>query len=330
MEKKGIQVNEISEKTKASFKVRLITAIILIAVCVPCIIFGNWFFAGLGVLVSVTATYEFIHVLSGQKHFKWIDIITFIMTLTFIYWVMFKTQYKATGHIIDSSGNINISDIGVSTLGMAFLLCVLFLGSMMTSKFNVPDVCYFFTMSLVISLGVQSLHFLRYVPLSGVGTVEAYHYDNNLASCLLFVYFLLGTCMSDIGAYAIGILFGKHKMNPRISPNKTWEGFAGGIAFSFVFSFVFGLLVSINGNPLIGGVLDAEHWYWILLISLVMPIASVIGDFIFSAIKRHYGIKDFSNILPGHGGVLDRIDSILINGIVVTIIILSISNFPFI
>ena len=331
MKNKGIQVNEISEKTKASFKVRVITAAVIAAIGIPSIILGDWFFAAFFLIVACIAIYEFIHVLHNQKHFIWIDVFTFIMTISFIYWFMIKQQLSSSGSIIDEANHIMFNDIGISTLGIAFTTCTLFFGSMLTKKFNVPDVCYYLTMSILVTLGIQSMYFLRYVPISPLSeSAPGFKYDGNyMYSCFLFVYFVIGTCMTDIGAYAVGILFGKHKVNPRISPNKTWEGFYGGIAISFLFSFTFGLLISYFNIPLLKGILDFEHWYWILLISLVMPIASVLGDFIFSAIKRYYDIKDFSNALPGHGGILDRIDSILISGIFVTIIILTIAHFPF-
>ena len=151
-----------------------------------------------------------------------------------------------------------------------------------------------------------------------------------MASCCLFFYMIIGSFGSDIGAYLIGILFGKHKMNPRISPNKTWEGFFGGVAMSFVLSFAFAMILSACNVPILKGILDYEHWYWILLISIAMPIVSVIGDFIFSTIKRYYGIKDFSKVLPGHGGILDRIDSVLVTSLLVTILVITINYFPFV
>ncbi len=325
---KTIQINEITEKTKKSLKTRTITALIIALVSIPAIIFGDWVFLIFGLLISILGTYEFIRVLKHQKHPVWIDVLTFVMTLTFIYWAMFKS-YMKNGEIINSSGHILISDITISTLGFATLICGLFLGSMLTSKFTVHDVCYYFTMSLFFSLSLQAVYFLRFAPMSSI--TNGYDYGGNqIPSCLLFIYMVIGCFGSDIGAYYIGILFGKHKMNPRISPNKTWEGFIGGVAVSFILSFTFAMVLSACNIPILKGILDHEHWYWILIISMIMPIVSVIGDFIFSAIKRHYNIKDFSNLLPGHGGILDRIDSLLVTSLIVAILIITIHYFPFV
>ena len=86
--------------------------------------------------------------------------------------------------------------------------------------------------------------------------------------------------------------------------------FVGGIVFSIVFSMLFALLLSAGGYPILP-MFDHHHWYFVLVVSILLPIFGDIGDFIFSAIKRHYEVKDFSRLLPGHGGMLDRIDSIL-------------------
>ncbi|MCQ2383149.1 MAG: phosphatidate cytidylyltransferase, partial [Clostridia bacterium] len=129
-------------------------------------------------------------------------------------------------------------------------------------------------------------------------------------SALLILFVLIGVLMNDTGAYFVGILFGKHKMNPRISPKKTWEGFIGGIAVSMICSLLWATLWSIGGFPILP-ILDHTHWYWVLIASILLPIMGDIGDFVFSAIKRHFGVKDFSQLIPGHGGILDRIDSVI-------------------
>jgi phosphatidate cytidylyltransferase len=327
----GLHVNEISENTKKSFKTRTITALVLVAVCVPCLLFGNYAYLALIVLVSMGAIYEFIHVLKEKKIPLWIKIFTFIMSLSFIFWAFFKNWNN--GEIIHD-GNIIMSNIGVSTLGIAFEFLILFFASMVHENFSVSDACYYFTMSIFIGIGMQSLLFLRYVPMSGIsigGLDNAFTYNGNqILSSFLFLYVVIGAFFNDIGAYCFGVLFGKHKMNPRISPNKTWEGFFGGIIFSFIGSFLFGLILSLCGIPLLSGILDHNHWWWILLVSLVMPIVAVLGDFIFSAIKRYFGIKDYSNLLPGHGGILDRIDSLMVTSFSVTMIIIIIAYFPFV
>jgi phosphatidate cytidylyltransferase len=111
--------------------------------------------------------------------------------------------------------------------------------------------------------------------------------------------------MSDTGAYFVGSLIGKHKMVPRISPGKTWEGFTGGIAFSVLASLVFFWF-------------GPEHFQkmtidWALGLGAVLGVGSVVGDLIESMMKRAADVKDSGNFLPGIGGTLDLLDSLLFN-----------------
>jgi phosphatidate cytidylyltransferase len=106
---------------------------------------------------------------------------------------------------------------------------------------------------------------------------------------------------ADTGAYFVGVRFGRRKLAPKISPGKTWEGFWGGLGLS--------LLLSAAAWPLLG--LAASQWPALAMITLVTALASVLGDLVESLLKRHAGIKDSSDLIPGHGGVLDRLDSVL-------------------
>ncbi|MBQ1306351.1 MAG: phosphatidate cytidylyltransferase [Erysipelotrichales bacterium] len=114
-----------------------------------------------------------------------------------------------------------------------------------------------------------------------------------------FAVLILLTCMTDIGAYIIGRHFGKHKLIERLSPKKTIEGSVGGFVIGAA-SGIAGFLLLTKMNPGI-----------VLLLSVGGSLVGQVGDLFFSAIKRHYGIKDYGNYLKGHGGALDRIDSIL-------------------
>lgn len=114
------------------------------------------------------------------------------------------------------------------------------------------------------------------------------------------IVFVLLTVLSDTGGYVAGVLFGKHPMAPRLSPKKSWEGFAGSLLFS-----VGGGAVAL---PLL---LDGEVWEGALIGLAVMAVATL-GDLAESSIKRDLGIKDMGSLLPGHGGVMDRLDSLLL------------------
>lgn len=134
-------------------------------------------------------------------------------------------------------------------------------------------------------------------------------------SYLITAYIIIITYLTDVFALLTGMKFGKHKLNERISPKKTIEGAIGGWLFGAILSFVFAYFCDFFYlNKII-----------IILSSIFLPIVSQIGDLVFSAIKRFYGVKDFSNLIPGHGGLLDRLDStffcILFFGVMITLFV---------
>ncbi len=119
------------------------------------------------------------------------------------------------------------------------------------------------------------------------------------------LYFILVTKFSDTGAYAVGSLIGKHKMIPRISPGKTWEGFAGAVAVSTLASLLF---AHFTGERLTG-----MNWKHAVILGVLLSTSAVIGDLIESLFKREAGVKDSGHYFPGIGGILDLLDSLLFN-----------------
>ncbi|MGO1974552.1 MAG: phosphatidate cytidylyltransferase [Propionibacteriaceae bacterium] len=142
-----------------------------------------------------------------------------------------------------------------------------------------------------------SLMIIAYLPL--MGAFVALMLAGSQGSARI-VTFLLVVTMSDLGGYVFGALLGRHPMAPRISPKKSWEGFGG----SVVFGVASGVLMCIF-------VLDVPFWVGIIL-GVCLVGAGTCGDLVESLIKRDVGIKDMSSFLPGHGGVMDRLDSLLL------------------
>jgi phosphatidate cytidylyltransferase len=113
------------------------------------------------------------------------------------------------------------------------------------------------------------------------------------------ITFILVTIASDIGGYVAGVLFGRHPMAPVISPKKSWEGFAGSLVFC-----------AATGWVLVVYLLDGDWWVGVAL-GLIAAVMATLGDLCESVIKRDLGVKDMSRIIPGHGGLMDRLDSLL-------------------
>lgn len=135
-----------------------------------------------------------------------------------------------------------------------------------------------------------------WIPLFGAFGVLLVYPDDGRWRVLCL---MLGVVFSDIGGYAAGVLFGKHPMVPAISPKKSWEGFAG--------SLIFGTAASVLAVTFL---LEKPAWVGIPL-GLMLVITGTLGDLIESQVKRDLGIKDMGTLLPGHGGLMDRLDSVL-------------------
>ncbi|MEG0264460.1 MAG: phosphatidate cytidylyltransferase [Erysipelotrichaceae bacterium] len=164
-----------------------------------------------------------------------------------------------------------------------FMLCILSI-PVFTDNFTAKDAFIYIT-------------YLIFFYMLGSAFLLIYGRDPKYIWLIIFA-----TYACDTFAYFTGYFFGKHKLNTRISPKKTIEGAIGGWFFGALFAFAFGYFFVQSLTITEVGI-----------VSIILPITAQIGDLSFSAIKRSYNIKDFSNLLPGHGGILDRLDSLIFN-----------------
>ena len=156
--------------------------------------------------------------------------------------------------------------------------------------------------SFYISVAFSSMVLLRYLP----------------NGAYLFLLPFIGAWVSDTFAYFTGRFLGKHKLIPEVSPKKTVEGAIGGILFctlAFVgFALIYNAFLRGEGGQII-------PWWLMAIVGVLTSIVSQFGDLAMSVIKRHYGIKDFGNIFPGHGGMLDRFDSVVAVSIFLAVVL---------
>lgn len=329
-----ITINKISDATKKSFKTRLISAIVGLAIIIPAFILGDWAFFALIVFALLISVIELIKC-AKTKYSRWAYAATFILCLAIIVWPLIGTflsngsSYWDYGHIYSGYERLYASVIAI-----IISIFALFYVIMWDENFTVRDACFIFAVGLLMALGFQAILYLRFFPTSYIFRYDEasfggyYNVDNTFGSMWLLVYLLIAVFGTDIGAYMFGVLFGKHKINPRISPNKTWAGFWGGFIFSGVVSMTFAFIMAACKNPIMPyrmvngemrSIFDLEHWYNIVALSIIIPPFATLGDFVFSAIKRYYNIKDFGHIIPGHGGILDRLDSIIFAALIMAI-----------
>jgi len=253
-------------------KTRTITAICMAVVMVPILIWGNHYhiFDVFGLFLSLCAAYEFRKMFRTAKALPlWIDAVTIVFT-----GVVYALLLLSGTAILSWNVFMAVLLILLVFYGILLVFVPVFQGS---------DFANALATLLFCSVGFYALAFLRATSLN------------------LVLYLLLVAMITDMFAYFVGMKFGKHKLIPLVSPKKSVEGAIGGLVFGAATGSVFGILTQVFGanfSPVL-----------IVLVSIMLSLLSQIGDLVFSKFKRSYGIKDYSNLFPGHGGVLDRFDS---------------------
>ncbi len=208
--------------------------------------------------------------------------------------LMVGTFLNVTGHLGTSNG----SPARVNDFETSFL--ILFVLGLCVRQLMAKDNSTGLTAIAVTLLG------LMYVPwlLNFIQKINFFPGLGGDGKYFVF-YFILLTKFSDMGAYVVGSLIGKHKMIPRISPAKTWEGFGGALVVSTGASLAF---VHFFGNHMLG--MNSMH---AVILGLILSSTAVVGDLIESLFKREAGLKDSGKMFPGIGGILDLLDSLLFN-----------------
>lgn len=249
-------------------KQRIITAVVAAAIFLPIVFLGKLPFLILVYLMATIGLFELIRM-------KKIRLISFPSIVSFFLLWLVLLPGRYTGFL---------DRIEYDKLQLILWAAILYLISTVVTKnrFTFDDAGFLLISVLYVGMGFYYLYETR-------------------ETGLVYVFFALFTIWAtDSGAYFVGRSFGKRKLWPEISPNKTIEGFFGGIVGAIIVGLLF---YFING-------FDATLAK-LLSMSVLISIFGQLGDLVQSAFKRHYGVKDAGKLLPGHGGILDRLDSLI-------------------
>jgi phosphatidate cytidylyltransferase len=257
---------------------RILTAVVVLPFLIASILISSlwWAFLALAVAAMVLALWEF-YLLAKRLQLK---------------------PDPAAGYIAGAA-LVTISlqnDPALNALLVQFVIIILTAGTLIAATLRGAPFD-----KMIPSVGTTILGVL-YIPLLGSHLISIRTGFNPTLSAHLLSFFFLVLMGADAGAYYIGRALGKHKLAPSISPGKTWEGAVGGLLAALAMAVL------------------AHFWFfrelplkYIMPLAAVMTIVGIFGDLAESALKRGAGAKDAANILPGHGGMLDRLDSLLFN-----------------
>ena len=248
-------------------KERVISAVVALLITVPLILLGGNYFVILVIILGLLGLKELLNLLKGVPYpVKIISYLLFVILLLFGY------------QFIDG---IYIMNFSLMLITFLIVLTSIILYSN-RKEYSISDAFFLISSLIFLSSAFNLFIIVRE------------------KSLMLTIYLFLVTTMTDTFAYVLGSKIGKRKLIPKISPNKSVEGFIAGLIFGTIIASTFYCLC-----------IDSSNIIMIILMTIILSIIGQCGDLVFSAIKRHYKIKDFSNIMPGHGGILDRLDSII-------------------
>lgn len=252
-------------------KKRVLSAIVMLAVFIPLLIVGGKPYALLMCILAACGLYELLRVASSNNNFP-----TFMKACSY-----FTLLFICTRNVDSLDFNYTLNYKVIAIIIFLFLFSIVFYND--NNKYNITDALYLIGGVLFLGFSFNLLIIAR---------------NHDLYTIL---YLLIIATMTDTFAYITGMLVGRHKLVPKISPKKTIEGLLGGSIMGVVVGTAF---YHVFINPEVSLLL-------VIGITTILSLIGQMGDLVFSTIKRHYDKKDFSNLIPGHGGILDRFDSII-------------------
>jgi len=256
----------------AKFKTRLISAVFLIAILLLItFVAPKWLFT-IAVCLLTFAVMRELTVVLRQGTKPSIAITNYV----------FAALYMIVGFLKTDTANRAIFLITI-----LYIMALLVFSVIDNRHIKFSDVCASLFLVFYSVVFLMHLAFIR-------------NLDNGIA--LLFMAFI-GAYITDTGAYFTGMLIGKRKLIPSVSPNKTVEGAIGGIVSTVVGFIVYGIIMTNSGHMV--------NYFYLLILAVICGVVSQFGDLAASVIKRSFDVKDFGDLIPGHGGVVDRVDSLI-------------------
>ena len=252
-------------------KKRVLSAILIVAIFVPLLLIGGKVFAVFMTVLATLGLYELIHIRESKKEFPFLmKIFAYVMVVFF-----------SLSHFNSITFSYTMDYRVVAFIIFAFLSPMVFIHDY--KKYNLNDALFLIGSVLFIGLSFNLFIICR-------------NYD-----IMYIIYLLLITTITDTFALFTGMLIGKHKLCPSVSPKKTIEGLLGGTIFGVFVATAF-YVTAINPSISLA---------FVIVVTTILSLVGQLGDLVFSSIKRYYDKKDFSNLIPEHGGILDRFDSLI-------------------
>ncbi len=276
-------------------KIRIITAIVATVLMIPVLIFSDTVLLPIAVSFFTTiAAFEISSTVGARK--KWYYVVPSMLYAAVIPLLTCEFVYRGVLSYF----------LWLVCFSFLYMLLVFAATVFANGKEVFSTAAELIIGTVYATTGLASIALLRVFPSGGY----------------LYLLPLIGAWMTDIGAYFVGVFLGKHKLCPAISPKKTIEGSVGGLVFGAISYAVYGLILQLA--------FDVTPNYWMLIgTGFVVSLASQIGDLTASLLKREHNVKDYGNLFPGHGGVMDRFDSVIIVAPLLVVICLLPQNFSF-
>ena len=252
------------------FKTRLISGIILVIIALAVIITGGDVLLGVTAIISVIGMFELYRVFKMEKTLA--SMLSYMVAL--VYFLNLRFMF--------------LPDVMILAIGFLILLLAV----------------YVFTYPKYHANQIMAAFF----GLFYVAVMLSFIYQTRMLDAGKYLVWLIFLCSwgSDTCAYCVGVLFGKHKMSPVLSPKKSIEGAVGGVVGAALLTALYGYVFKTQMT------IELTEVWMLAGVSAVGALISMVGDLAASAIKRNYDIKDYGKLIPGHGGILDRFDSVII------------------